>query len=61
LISWSAKYDGVDVNPCNATVGPGAPVFHAAAGGNLSMLRSYAQGDDFILGQDPNAPGQARR
>jgi OmcA/MtrC family decaheme c-type cytochrome len=34
-------------------------VFHAAAGGNLSMLRSYFQGDDPILGQDPNAPGQA--
>jgi OmcA/MtrC family decaheme c-type cytochrome len=59
LISWTAKYNGVDVNPCNAAVGPGAPVFHAAAGGNLSILRSYAQGDDFILGQNPDAPGQA--
>lgn len=57
-ISWSASYDGVAVNPCNATVGPGAPVFHADGSGNLSMLRSYAQGDDFILGQ-ANAPGQA--
>ena len=27
--------------------------------GNLSMLRSYAQGDDFILGQSTSAPGQA--
>jgi OmcA/MtrC family decaheme c-type cytochrome len=61
-ISWAAKYNGVDVNPCNATVGPGAPVFHAVAGGSggtLSMLRSYAQGDDFVLGQSTAAPGQA--
>ncbi len=26
---------------------------------NLSMLRNYAQGDDFILGQSTSAPGQA--
>jgi OmcA/MtrC family decaheme c-type cytochrome len=58
-ISWAAKYNGADVNPCNATAAVGAPVFHAAAGGNLSMLRSYFQGDDPVLGQDPNAPGQA--
>jgi OmcA/MtrC family decaheme c-type cytochrome len=58
-ISWTATYNGSPVNPCNATAGPGAPVFHAAAGGNLSMLRSYFQGDDPILGRDPNAPGQA--
>ena len=62
-ISWQASYDGVPVDPCNATVGPTAPLFHLGAGppnANLSMLRSYAQGDDFILGQDPGAPGQAR-
>jgi OmcA/MtrC family decaheme c-type cytochrome len=58
-ISWAAKYNGVDVNPCNATVGPGAPVFHNRTGGNLSMLRSYFQGDDPILGQSTSAPGQA--
>jgi OmcA/MtrC family decaheme c-type cytochrome len=58
-ISWSASYAGVAVNPCNATVGAGAPVFHADGSGNLSMLRSYAQGDDFILGQSTSAPGQA--
>ncbi|MGB5335663.1 MAG: hypothetical protein WBN07_08590 [Woeseiaceae bacterium] len=64
-ISWQATYDGVGVDPCNATVGVGAPVFFAdvdADGdslGNLSMLRSYAQGDDFILGQSTSAPGQA--
>ena len=58
-ISWQASYDGVSVDPCNATVGAGAPVFHGDGSGNLSMLRSYAQGDDFILGQATNAPGQA--
>jgi OmcA/MtrC family decaheme c-type cytochrome len=58
-ISWQASYNGVAVNPCNATVGPTAPLFHLGAGANLSMLRSYAQGDDFILGQSTSAPGQA--
>ena len=59
-ISWQASYDGVGVDPCNATVGPGAPVFFTCRrNGNLSMLRNYAQGDDFILGQSTSAPGQA--
>jgi len=58
-ISWQASYDGVGVDPCNATVGPGAPLFHGDGNGNLSMLRNYAQGDDFILGQSTSAPGQA--
>jgi len=58
-ISWQASYDGVGVDPCNAAAGVGAPVFHGDDGGNLSMLRSYAQGDDFILGQSTSAPGQA--
>ena len=58
-ISWQASYDGVGVDPCNATVGAGAPVFHGDGSGNLSMLRSYAQGDDFIIGMSTSAPGQA--
>ena len=58
-ISWQASYDGVGVDPCNATVAPGAPTFHASGDGNLSMLRNYAQGDDFILGMSTSAPGQA--
>ena len=60
-ISWSATYDGVAVNPCNATVSADNPVFHVprgGSGGTFSMLRSYAQGDDFILGQSEGAPGQ---
>jgi OmcA/MtrC family decaheme c-type cytochrome len=58
-ISWQASYEGVGVDPCNAVAGAGAPVFHGDDDGNLSMLRSYAQGDDFILGQSTSAPGQA--
>jgi OmcA/MtrC family decaheme c-type cytochrome len=58
-ISWQATYDGAPVDPCNDTLGPGAPTFHAAGDGNLSMLRNYAQGDDFILGMSTSAPGQA--
>ena len=71
-ISWSATYDkdgtgplaAVAVNPCNTTATADAPVFfpfgpNTAGEGTLSMLRSYAQGDDYVLGQ-ANAPGQAR-
>ena len=70
-ISWQASYDGVGVDPCNATPAAGEPAFHAIppftfAGdteptnrNNLSMLRNYAQGDDFILGRSTSAPGQA--
>jgi OmcA/MtrC family decaheme c-type cytochrome len=58
-ISWQASYDNVAVDPCNATLGATAPLFHLGTGANLSMLRSYAQGDDFILGQNTGAPGQA--
>ena len=58
-ITWQASYEGVGVDPCNDTAAPGAPTFHASGDGNLSMLRNYAQGDDFILGQSTSAPGQA--
>ena len=56
-ITWQASYDGVGVDPCNDTVGPGAPVFFV--GNRLRVYRNYAQGDDFILGQSTSAPGQA--
>jgi OmcA/MtrC family decaheme c-type cytochrome len=58
-ITWQASYEGNSVDPCNTTIGPGAPTFHASGDGNLSMLRNYAQGDDFILGESTTAPGQA--
>ncbi|NNL63752.1 MAG: hypothetical protein HKO69_08050 [Woeseiaceae bacterium] len=63
--TWQASYNGVGVDPCNATVGVGAPVFHDGGvdenGDPISRLRtyrSYAQGDDFIIGTSTGAPGQ---
>ncbi len=56
-ISWQASYDGVGVDACNATAA--ACAGHGDGNGNLSMLRNYAQGDDFILGMSTSAPGQA--
>ena len=56
-VTWQASYNGVPVDPCNATAGPDAPVFHADGSGNLQFLYSYFQGDDPILGT-ANAPGQ---
>ncbi len=57
-ITWQANYDGVGVDPCNATAGAGAPVFFADGNGNLSILRNYAQGEDFILGTRADRAGQ---
>ena len=57
-ITWQASYDGVGVDPCNATAGEGEPVFFADGSGNLSILRNYAQGQDYILGTNPNSAGQ---
>ena len=56
-ITWQASYKGVGVDPCNATVGAGAPVFHV--GNRMRFYRSYAQGDDFIIGASTSSPGQA--
>ncbi len=69
-ISWTAMVSGVAVNPCNTTPAAGAPAFHAIPAlppvppattatnrNNMSMLRSYAQGDDFITGFG-TSPGQ---
>ncbi|MCM2312763.1 MAG: hypothetical protein NDI84_15325 [Steroidobacteraceae bacterium] len=63
-ITWTATYNGNAINPCNTTAAPGAPVFvpfgpNTANEGTLSMLRSYVQGDDYVLGQSTTAPGQA--
>ncbi|MGD9386825.1 MAG: hypothetical protein PVI87_01215 [Gammaproteobacteria bacterium] len=57
-ITWEASYDGTPVDPCNATAGPGAPVFFADGDGNLSILRMYGQGEDYILGTNPDRAGQ---
>jgi OmcA/MtrC family decaheme c-type cytochrome len=62
-ISWSATFDGSPINPCNTTASATAPVVfpfgpNTANEGSLSMLRSYVQGDDYVLGT-ASAPGQA--
>jgi OmcA/MtrC family decaheme c-type cytochrome len=70
-ISWTASYDGLAVDPCNATVAANAPAFHAIPAlppvppatsptnrNNLSVLYTYAQGEDPIRGTASD-PGQA--
>jgi len=62
-ISWSATFDGNPINPCNTTPSATAPVVfpfgpNTAGEGSLSMLRSYVQGDDYVLGK-ASGPGQA--
>ncbi|MBU2677105.1 MAG: hypothetical protein KJP16_08465 [Gammaproteobacteria bacterium] len=66
--TWEASYNGVPVDPCNDTVGVGAPVFHDGGvnddGNPISRLRtyrSYAQGDDFIIGTSTSGAGQPSR
>ena len=65
-ITWEASYDGLAFSPCNADPAAG-PVFFADADpaavpafepDNLSILRNYAQGEDFILGTNANRAGQ---
>jgi OmcA/MtrC family decaheme c-type cytochrome len=58
-ITWTAKYNNVAVNPCNATAAAGAPSFFArtSPANNFSIIRTYAVGDDFIQGFG-TSPGQ---
>ncbi|RIX39624.1 MAG: hypothetical protein D3M94_22430, partial [Rhodocyclales bacterium GT-UBC] len=67
VATWTAKYGGVDVNPCNTDFAVG-PVFlgvaaDAATGksaSNMQFVKAYAQGDDWVnAGQAGNvSPGQ---
>jgi OmcA/MtrC family decaheme c-type cytochrome len=64
-ISWTATYNGAPLNPCNATVGPAAPLFIVPAGtdttkidGQFSMLRNYALADDWVASTSTAKPGQ---
>ena len=63
-ISWRAEYpDGTAVEPCNSTASATAPVFFnltsfPANEGGLSIIRSYAMGDDYVVGTSTSAPGQ---
>jgi OmcA/MtrC family decaheme c-type cytochrome len=58
-ITWTAKYNGVAVNPCNATAAAGQPTFfnRTSPANNFSFIRQYAVGDDFIQGFG-TSPGQ---
>ncbi|NJC88098.1 MAG: hypothetical protein FIB02_06125 [Desulfuromonas sp.] len=67
-VTWTAAYDGVPVNPCNTTVAAGAPIFHAGgaansatgqAASNLSLLKGFGQGDDWVNDGAATSPGQA--
>jgi OmcA/MtrC family decaheme c-type cytochrome len=57
-ITWTTSYDGNGVDPCNDTVAAGEPVFFN--GNTMRFYRSYAQGDDFIIGLS-DGPGQPDR
>ena len=65
-VNWTASYNGNSVNPCNAVATTIAPAFHAAAAnsstgqvaGGFSILRAYAQGDDFTNPGIGTTPGQ---
>jgi len=61
-IDWEATYDGAPVDPCNADPSLG-PVFDGDDAGNLSILYTYFQGGDPILGtvtsSNNTIPGQA--
>jgi OmcA/MtrC family decaheme c-type cytochrome len=69
-ITWQASYNGAGVDPCNATPGAGTPAFFAIPPfvrpdgseqnrNNMSILRNYAQGEDFILGTVPGSAGNS--
>lgn len=75
-VTWTASYNGTQVNPCNATAAAGLPVFahggkidlvavppsnpvKGALGqvsGNLSLLRAFGQGDDWVNAGILSAP-----
>ncbi|KPK62276.1 MAG: hypothetical protein AMS21_07850 [Gemmatimonas sp. SG8_38_2] len=69
-ITWTASYDGTPYDPCNDVPSSTVPfAFHEIPPltrpdgttqnrNNLSILRNYAQGADFILGTNANAAGQ---
>ncbi len=61
-VNWTATYKGVPVDPCNTAIDADHPGFVPATGvvldGAPGMLRTYMQGNDYILGQATNEPGQ---
>jgi OmcA/MtrC family decaheme c-type cytochrome len=62
-ITWTAKNPatGALYNPCNTDQNAG-PMFFNVTGANLSILRAYAQGNDWVnegVGTAPGQPGAA--
>jgi OmcA/MtrC family decaheme c-type cytochrome len=66
VVTWSATRNGATVNPCNSDVTAG-PVFHRASANaangmsanNMSILKAYAQGNDWVNGiANVTSPGQ---
>ncbi len=62
VITWTATYNAAPVDPCNSDVAAGPVFFNFPAGavidGQPGMLTTYMQGNDYILGQATNEPGQ---
>jgi OmcA/MtrC family decaheme c-type cytochrome len=63
-ISWSATFNGNPINPCNTTASATTPIIYpyapnTAGEGTAGMLRSYVQGDDYVLGKATGGVGQA--
>jgi OmcA/MtrC family decaheme c-type cytochrome len=69
-INWQASYDGTPYDPCNDVPSATVPfAFHEIPPltrpdgttqnrNNLSIIRNYAQGEDFILGKRADGAGQ---
>ena len=64
-VKWTAKQDGVAVDPCNADITTGPLFFNAKAdadkkiaNSNFSVLRAYAQGNDWVNAGVGTSPGQ---
>ncbi len=62
VITWTVMRNGLSIDPCNGNIDTGPVFFNFPAGvvldGALGMLTTYMQGNDYILGQATNEPGQ---
>jgi hypothetical protein len=64
-VTWTVTYNGSSIDPCNSNLAngpvlvPSTAVMDAATNdGQPGIMRSYMQGNDYILGQATNEPGQ---